>query len=426
MEITFPYSQIPPLTLPDSSPISVLTPTILSNAYPPPAEIITNSLHQPVNSPEIRELVAGKNNALILVDDFSRHTPTHIILPILIDELNNAGIQDKNIRILVASGTHRPMSSAEKRHKYSAKVVERLTILDHVYNDENKLAQLPTTSHGTEIYVNKLALETDLLIGIGHVVPHRVAGFSGGGKIVQPGICGAITTGQTHWLSAQFPGSDIIGRADNPVRREIEEVADIVGLKFIINVVMDAHGRTAYCYSGEPSAAFHLAAEKSLEIFGVHLENPANIVIADSYPADSDLWIAAKGIYSGDLALKKGGVLIFVSPCPEGVSTEYPDIEKIGYHPFSTIQKMVSRGEITNLALAAHLVHVGNVISEKASCILVSPGISPDIARKIGFIPASNPQQAWDIATDKIGKDASVVILKNGSEIMPVINSISS
>jgi hypothetical protein len=134
-----------------------------------------------------------------------------------------------------------------------------------------------------------------------------------------------------------------------------------------------------------------------------------------------DLWIAAKGIYAGDLALKEGGILIFVTPCFEGVSPEYPSIITYGYHSRAEVQAMVNRGEITDLALAAHLVHVGEVICRKATGILVSPGIEPEVAQKIGFLPAATPQQALEIALDRMGKHASIAVLKNGGEIMPIL-----
>jgi nickel-dependent lactate racemase len=344
-------------------------------------------------------------------------------LPLLLDELSLAGVRPDHIRLLIASGTHRVMSTTEKVKKFGAQATADYVIFDHRYNDPNVLVQLPTTPGGTEIWVNRMVLEADLLIGIGHIVPHRVAGFTGGCKIVQPGVCGTLTTGQTHWLSAQFPGVEIIGKIDNPVRQEINAVASAVGLKFILNVVMDARGNTAFCFSGDPVQVFRLGAEKSLEIFGTPLAEPADIVIADSYPTDMDLWIAAKGIYAGDLALKEGGILIFVTPCLEGVSPEYPAIVEYGYHSRTEVRAMVDRGEITNLALAAHLVHVGEVICRKATGILVSPGIAPEVAQKIGFLPAATPQQALDIALDRMGKHASIAVLKNGGEIMPILKS---
>jgi nickel-dependent lactate racemase len=421
MIIQFPYPEIQALELSDSCAARVLAPQALPESYPPAIEIIRRSLEAPAGSPALRELAAGKQNVLILVDDHSRHTPAHLVLPLILEELSIAGVRQEHIHFLVASGTHRAMSAAEKDKKFGPAITQNYAILDHRYDDPTALVQLPATPGGTEIWVNRLALEADLLVGTGHIVPHRVAGFSGGGKIVQPGICGTVTTGQTHWLSARFPGAEVIGKVDNPVRVEIEAVAAAVGLRFITNVVMDARGEVAWCFSGEPEAAFKLGAEKALEIFGAPLERQADLVIADSYPSDVDLWIAAKGIYAADLALRDDGALIFVSPCPEGVAPEYPGLVEFGYRSRAEIAALVQDGEINDLALAAHLVHVGEVIRRAGIAILVSPGIPDAIARQLGFTPAATPGQALELAQTVVGQRPSVVVLKNGGEIMPIL-----
>ena len=124
----------------------------------------------------------------------------------MLAELKSAGVEGKNIRLLVASGTHRPMTAEEKLKKVGAQVVENYTILDHRCNDLNQLVFLPPPPGGTEVWINRAMLESDFVIGIGHIVPHRVAGFSGGSKIIVPGVSGAKTTGQTHWLSSPYTG----------------------------------------------------------------------------------------------------------------------------------------------------------------------------------------------------------------------------
>jgi lactate racemase len=421
MKIVFPYPEIPGLTIPDSFPITVLEPKYIPDQFVSEQDIIRDSLKKPIASPKINNLAKQKKNILIVVDDYSRNTPLHLILPEVLQEIYSAGIQKQNIRILIASGTHRKMTEAEKRIKLGMKILTDHQILDHAYDQPKKIVQLPTTPGGTEIWVNRAVLESDLVIGIGHIVPHRVAGFSGGGKIIQPGVCGTITTGQTHWLSAKFTGAEIIGKIQNPVRDEIDSVAIAAGLKFIVNVVLDAKGRVVSCYSGDPIQAFREGAEKSKEIFGAVMHAPADIVISDSYPSDTNLWQAAKGVYSGDLALKKNGVLILVTPCPEGVSAEHPLIEKIGYRPYNEIDLIVSHDDLKDLTLAAHLVHVGRVIREKGTGILVSPGISREITTRLGFKWAATSQDAFQLAINQIEKDASIAVLKNGGEIMPVV-----
>ena len=283
------------------------------------------------------------------------------------------------------------------------------------------MVKLDTTKQGTEIWINKEVLKADFVIGIGQIVPHRVTGFSGGSKIIQPGVCGPITTGQTHWLSAKYEGCEIMGKIDNPIRQEINKIGEAVGLKFIVNTICDGSGNIFKCVCGEPIKTFEEGCKSALDIYGIPLATKGDIAMVDSFPADIELWQAAKGIYSGDLALKPDGVLILVSPCTEGVSVEHPNIIDIGYRPFSEIEDMVENGKLINLTLAAHLAHVGRVIRGKRTGILVSPGIPKNIAEKLGFCHAKTVQDALELALKIKGNDAKVVVIKNGGSLMPII-----
>jgi nickel-dependent lactate racemase len=423
MKIGFPYSAMPPLEVADSSLIAVLEPRVRPERTARGADVIGEALKNPIGASPIREMAKGKNSILILVDDYTRTTPVHLILPPVLAEIHSSGVAKNKVRILIASGTHRPMTLGEKRKRFGPDLMSEYALLDHCHDDPSQLVQLPTTEHGTEVWVNKAVTESDFVLGIGHIVPHRVAGFSGGGKIVQPGVCGSVTTGQTHWLSARFEGARIMGMIENPVRREIDDAARAAGLTYIVNAILDGTGKLSTLVCGHPVEAFRAGARAALEIFGVPMSEPADIVIADSFPADVELWQAAKGVYAADLALKVGGVLILVTPCPEGVSAEFPEISSIGYRPFRDVEDMIRSGEIKDLTLAAHLVHVGRVIREKATGILVSPGIDAATAKRLGFHPALTPQDALDLALEMKGKGATIAVLRNGGEIMPIPSS---
>jgi nickel-dependent lactate racemase len=415
----FPYHEFDPLLIPEDMDVTVLAPK--SNIGPSITdnEQIRLGLNEPIGAPLLSDSLQAGSRVLILVDDNTRITPTHLILPLVIDQLFTAGIAQADIKLLVASGTHRPMTEAEKERKYGAAIVRDFPVIDHNWRDRDQLTQLPTTCQGTEIYVNKLVLEADFVLGIGHIVPHRVAGFSGGCKIVQPGIGGPITTGQTHWLSAGFEGREIIGKLDNPIRREIDAVGLRAGLKYIVNTVHDGSGKIFKCVCGDPVKAFQEGARAAREIYGAPLESQGDIVITDSYPNDTELWQAAKGIFAGDLALKPGGILIVVSPCSEGVSTEHPQIVALGYRGFTEVQSLVAAEELKELTLAAHLAHIGRIARDKGTVILVSRGINRETAEQIGFGWANSPQDAFDRALQLKGKGAKVVLLRNGGEIMP-------
>jgi nickel-dependent lactate racemase len=423
LKIHFPYPGVPSLEIPDSAKISWLEPKTSPPQMCTEINIIRKGLVNPIGAPRLKEAVRGKKKVLILIDDHTRNTPVNFILPEVFAELKDAGVEQKNIRIMVASGTHRAMTFDEKVKKVGQEVVENYTILDHHFDDPNHLVSLPSTPGGTEVWINRALLESDFVIGIGHIVPHRVAGFSGGGKIVLPGVSGSKSTGQTHWLSAQYSGSEIIGKVNNPVRHEIEAAARMAGLSYIVNAVLDGKGSLVDCFCGDSIEAFQAGACLSLDIFSAPLSEPADIVIADSNPANIDMWQASKAIYASDLALQQGGILILVTPCPEGVSSEFPQIMEIGYRPFSEINDLVDQGVITDLTLAAHLVHVGKVIREKSTAILVSRGIDSEMATRIGFEWAATPQDAFNLALERKGKMASIAVLRNGGEIMPLLES---
>jgi nickel-dependent lactate racemase len=188
-----------------------------------------------------------------------------------------------------------------------------------------------------------------------------------------------------------------------------------------VNVVMDRSERVILVVAGHPVAAHHLGAGRSRSIFGVSQPEYADVVIAESYPADYDLWQAAKGVYAAELSVKQGGVVILVTQCYHGVSSEHPEVERLGYPSIEEVKRMVESNQITDLVAAAHLGHVGRVIKDRARGIMVSKWIPPDVQRHIGFEPAATPQEALEMAVRIMGPDARVAVLKQGGHVLPLV-----
>lgn len=420
MRIDFPYPGINSFDIPDQNLLGIFAPSTVE-IEKSEDQIIEEALLQPIGSSPLHEILEWCQDVLILVDDYTRPTPTQKILPRLMKELERGGIKREGIRFLIASGTHRPMTEEEILKKFGREIPKQYLILNHHWWDSSQLVYLGETTSGIPIHINRLVEEVDLIIGIGQIVPHRVSGFSGGGNIIQPGICGEETTGKTHWLSAQFDGWEILGRITNPVKKEIERVAEKSGLEWIVNTIQDGTGRLVKVVAGDPVHAYREGATKSREVYQSQLPEEADIVVADSHPYDSELWLAAKGIYAAELAVKKGGVVILVTSCPEGISVSHPEILEWGYQTFEEVEQKVRQGKIKKLTAAAHLVHVGRVIKERAKGILVSPGISKEQAERLGFVYARDPQEALDIAFSHLSRDAKVAVLQRGGEILPVI-----
>jgi nickel-dependent lactate racemase len=420
MRISFPYPEIASLDVPDQNLLGIFAPSTVE-IEKSDNEIIEEAFLQPIGSSRLSEILEWCQDVLIVTDDHTRTTPTQVILPRLMKELEKGGIKPEGIRFLIASGTHRPMTEEEKSGKFGEEIPKEYTILNHQWWDASQLVYFGETKGGTPIFVNRLVEEVDLIIGVGQIVPHRVSGFSGGGNIIQPGICGEETTGKTHWLSAQFKGREILGKIENPVKQEIERVAEKAGLEWIINTIQDGTGRLIDVVAGDPSQAYRTGAARSLDVYQSELPQQADIVIADSHPYDSELWLAAKGIYAAELAVKERGVVILITPCPEGVSPSHPEVLGWGYQTFEEVERKVRQKKIEKLTVAAHLVHVGRVIKERAKGILVSPGISKGETEQLGFIHAREPQEALEIAFSLMGRNAKVAVLQRAGEILPIL-----
>jgi nickel-dependent lactate racemase len=420
MRIIFPYPEIKPLDVPEQNLLGTFSPSKVQ-IEKSEGEIVEEAFSNPIGSPPLSAILEWCQDVLIITDDYTRPTPIQMILPRLMKELEKGGIKPEGIRFLIASGTHRPMTEEEILRKFGEEIPKKYSILNHHWWDASQLVYFGETKGGIPIYVNRLVEEVDLIIGVGQIVPHRVSGFSGGGNIVQPGICGEETTGRTHWLSAQFKGREILGKIENPVKQEIERVAEKTGLEWIINTIQDGTGRLIDVVAGDPIQAYRTGATRSLEVYQSELSQEADIVIADSHPYDSELWLAAKGIYAAELAVKQGGVVILITSCPEGVSPSHPEVLEWGYQTFEEVERKVRQKKIEKLTVAAHLVHVGRGIKERAKGILVSPGIPKEKTERLGFIHAREPQEALEIAFSLMGRDAKVAVLQRGGEILPII-----
>lgn len=421
MRVDFPYAGFAPLVVPDHNLAGVYEPRE-HPACPDVPACVARALAQPIGSPRLQDLATGAKSALIISDDHTRQTPVRAIIPLVASALEAVGVREQDIRILIASGTHRPMTDEEKLEKFGPDICRRFVIVNHEWQDEENLVAVGLTSSGTEVRVNRLVTQADVVIGLGQVAPHRIAGYSGGAKIILPGVCGAAATASTHWAGGLRPGDDMLGVWDNPVRREMNEGARLAGLRFIVNAVCDPAGRVIGIFAGSPTDAHQTAAEVARRVFGVHVPGQTDIVITDSFPMDTELWQAAKALYAVELMVKPGGIVILVSPCHEGVSRSHPLILERGYRPEAQTLEDVRSGRLADLLVASHCLRVGRVIRDRATGILVSTGIPPDDARRLGFIPAATAEEALDIALEMKGRDARVAVLCRGGEALPLMH----
>ncbi|MDR2946941.1 MAG: nickel-dependent lactate racemase, partial [Candidatus Adiutrix sp.] len=277
------------LDVPEANLAEVLTP----NRWEPLADLegaVEAALAAPIGLPALESLLRPGQPVLLVSDDNTRPTPVSRLLPPLVRRLNAAGVPDDKITVLMALGTHRYMTEEEMRQKVGPEMFGRLKVVNHLWRDPARLVGLGRTSAGTPLQVNRLLLDHEIVIGLGAIVPHHIPGFSGGAKIIQPGVCGPLTTAETHLLSCRGGGDSFLGQLDNPVRRDLDEMAARVGLTAIFNVVLTPEGAPAGVFFGHYQEAFRRGAALARDIYGVKYTVRPDIVVSNSYPCDLDFW----------------------------------------------------------------------------------------------------------------------------------------
>ena len=377
---------------------------------------VRQAIRNPIGSPTLAELVArhGKRT-LLLVDDSTRSTPQKLILPILLDELNAAGVPDSEISGMVALGTHRWMSEPEIEQRVGKATLNRIPVTNLSHNPKD-FDDLGVTPLGIPIHVSRRYLETPITIAIGNIIPHMYAGWAGGAKMVQPGVTSAVTTGRTHLIAGPRV-YEILGNVDNEVRKEMEAIAVQSGLKFIVNVVLDASGSVAGIVAGDVVKAHRAGVEIARPIYTINLAERPDIVVASSHPADRDLWQGFKPVNNCGMLAKDGGTLILLIPAPEGIAPDHTLLVDFGTTPGDKVMDMVTAGEVHDEVAAATYLAFDQT-RKRLNIALVSDGITDAEARKIGITSTANFNDALAAALARHGKKARIGVVTQGADIM--------
>jgi nickel-dependent lactate racemase len=217
------------------------------------------------------------------------------------------------------------------------------------------------------------------------------------------------------------PSSKVLGRADNPIRASVDALARKAGLNFIVNVIVNPKGEVVGAVAGDMVAAHRAGCEIARAVFEVPIPKEFDIVIADSFPFDVDLWQANKALDTAGQVVRKDGVVILVSPCHEGFSGTHSEILEFGYRSVADIRELVATGRLRHKVVGVHMAQVSAVAVEKATVVLVSSGIREDQARQAGLKWAATPKAAYRMALAMTGPEPSVAILKNAARMLAIV-----
>lgn len=389
------------------------------------AEIL-RMLDEPIGTPPLKEMVRDKRDILFLIEDATRSTPLADIMPVIVRYLNENGIADERMSFLTAPGTHRIMTDREILDKIGPEMVQRFKVYQHDATRHEELADIGTVMAGTypvPVHINRRALEADFLFGLGNIVPHSDAGYSGGAKIVQPGVCGFVTTSATHVAAGFCPDIPLGMKEGNTCRKGMEEVAAKVGLSFILNTVKNCAGEICGIFAGDFIEAHRAGVEMAERAFKVDIPERADIVVASAHPADLDFWQAGKGVTSAYFAVRPGGVIVFASPCKEGLAFNHPRFREWLSKPLGEVLEGLRSHapEDAEADLVSAVLAVCNCRARDLARIhAVTEGLTDEDLAALQYARFDNVQAALDEAMRLI-PNATIGILPQGGISLPIV-----
>jgi lactate racemase len=313
-----------PIRLSDDFEHTILTVPVVA-ALGNPAAALESALDRPFAGPPLSELARGKKSAAIAVCDITRPVPNPVMLPPLLKRLEDAGIPRAGITILIATGLHRPATEAEIREIVGDKVAEQYTVLNHDARNAALHRAAGTTKSGTTFAIDARFLDANLHITLGLIEPHLMLGFSGGRKLIAPGLASEATIKQLH--SPRFMRDERTREGfidDNPLHAELLEIAFHVRQDFMLDVVLTRDRGIAAVFAGEPQATHAAGMKWVTEATMQRLDAPVDAVITTSagYPLDLTFYQCIKGVTAASQIVKEGGRILLFGASNEGAGAK--------------------------------------------------------------------------------------------------------
>lgn len=347
-------------------------PTILEAKFPEAVEsaetALARALSQPIGAPDLLTLARGKKTAAISICDITRPAPNRVVLPHVLRTLEQAGVPAAGVIILIATGLHRAATPQELHEIVGPEILGRYTVASHDARDASAHLDLGLTSSGTRVFLDRRFVESDLHISLGFIEPHLMLGFSGGRKLVAPGLAGEATIKRLHSpffmrdprvVEGSFP--------NNPLHDELLEIAHMARHDFMVDVALTRERRIARVFAGDPMQAHASGVEFVRQATLALLDEPVDAVVTTSagYPLDLTYYQSVKGVTAASHIVKRGGTILLVAACQEGLGgpeftafvRRFPDartcLEATAKEPV-----VIDQWQLEKLALVARHAHL--------------------------------------------------------------------
>ncbi len=384
-----------------------------------PAASLQQALAAPRGAPPLAELARGKKSACIVICDITRPVPNELILTPLLKTLEESGIDRERITILIATGLHRPNLGDELVEMVGERIVRDYRIENHHGERLDEHTYLGESPRGVPIWIDSRYVDAELKITTGLIEPHLMAGYSGGRKVICPGIA-ALETVKV-WHSPQFledPRADCGILEGNPVHEENTWIAKHTGCHFIVNVVIDDQRRPLEFFVGDMEVAFYAGAEFVRGVVRDTVPSPVDIVVTScaGYPLDTTFYQAVKGLTGALPIVKQGGTIIMAASLSEGIGS--PPFQRL-FEENSSLETFMERilGQDYFVMDQWQLEELAKV-RRKARVKLVSDGLDADTINRLFVESAPTVEQAVADCLSEYGPDASIAVIPKGPYVL--------
>ncbi len=389
-----------------------------------PEGAVAAALERPIASPPLRAIAKAKKTACILVCDITRPVPNETILRPTLRVLHESGISRENILILVATGLHRESTAAERIEMLGEEIAASYRIEDHHGTRLDEHTNVGVTPRGIPGWIDTRYVQADLKIATGLIEPHLMAGYSGGRKLICPGIAALETVKRWHGPELlEHPNADCGILEGNPVHEENTRIARLAGCDFIINVTLDSSRRVTSVVAGDMEQAFLEGVRFMREIVSVPVEGAVDVVVTSSagYPLDTTFYQAIKGLTGCLPIVKTGGVIILAASLSEGLgSPEFQTIFHDNDSPATFMKRILGKDYFV---LDQWQVEELAKVLRKVKVRIVSDGVPAEVLAGCYVEPARTVEAAVAEALGEQGADSRIAVIPKGPYVLPFLTN---
>ena len=423
MKVMLSYGKIGlPVEVPDDN-VTVVRPVFVSGLDDEQGAII-EALNHPTGCQPLRDMVQPSDTVAVAFCDATRPVPNRLILPIILNELERVGVKRDRIVLINALGTHRPSPLSELVEVLGEDIIRDYRIIQHDCNDSKTLALAGRLSTGQEFWVNRDYLDADVKILTGFVEPHFFAGFSGGGKLVYPGMASLENIEESHGYRILSHDNSTWGITHgNPVWELLTEGAELIQPDFIVNVTLNSEKAITGVFAGELRDAHAKGVEYAKQTSMRAVPEPFDVVITTNsgYPLDRNVYQTVKGISAAASIVKDGGAIIIASDCIDGIpaGSPYHQLLQMAGTPHRALE-IISSPDFS--MQDQWQVQLQAEIQMRDDVYLYSHRLSPDEIRTAMLKPCLRIEDTLADLLRVYGDGARICVLPEGPQTIPYVD----